>query len=83
MSVNEKHFGNTQESLKILREIVIPYVNQQRQEKKLSLDHPALLIVEVVNEKKKHDIVMHQVPANMTHLFQPLDLTVNGSQKLS
>ena len=47
MSVNEKHFGNTQESLKILREIVIPYVNQQRQEKKLSLDHPALLIVEV------------------------------------
>ena len=47
LSVNEKHFGNTQESLKILREIVIPYVNQQRQEKKLSLDHPALLIVEV------------------------------------
>ena len=30
---------------------------------------------------KKHDIVMHQVPANMTHLFQPLDLTVNGSAK--
>ena len=47
LSVNEKYFGNTQESLKILRETVIPYVNQQLQEKKLSLDHPALLIVEV------------------------------------
>ena len=33
LSVNEKHFNNTQESLKILREIAIPYVNQQRQEK--------------------------------------------------
>ena len=33
LSVNEKHFSNTQESLKILREIAIPYVNQQRQEK--------------------------------------------------
>ena len=69
---------------------LIPYVHQQRQQKKLSLDHPALLILdvcrgqltnEVVNEMKEHDIVMYQIPANMTHLFQPLDLTVNGSAK--
>ena len=90
LSANEKHFSNTQESLKILREIVIPYVNQQRQETKLSLDHPALLILnvfrgqltnEVLREMKEHDIGMYQVPANMTHLFQPLDLAVNGSPK--
>ena len=30
---------------------------------------------------KEHDIVICQVPANMTHLFQPLDLTVNSSAK--
>ena len=69
---------------------MIPYVNQQRQETKLSLDHPALLILdvfrgqltnEVVREMKEHDIGMCQVPANMTHLFQPLDLAVNGSAK--
>ena len=68
---------------------MIPYVNQQLG-KKLSLDHPALLILdvfsgqltnEVVNEMKEHDIVIRQVPANMTHLFQPLDLTVNSSAK--
>ena len=47
LSGNEKHFSNTQESLKILREIVIPYLNQQQQEKKLSLDHPDLLILDV------------------------------------
>ena len=33
LSVNGKHFSNTQEPLKILREIVIPYVIQQRQGK--------------------------------------------------
>ena len=84
LCINEKYFSNTHESLKILREIVIPYVNQQRQEKKLSLDHPVLLILdvfrgqltnEVANEMKKHDMVMCQVPANMSHLFQPLDLS--------
>ena len=30
---------------------------------------------------KEYDIVMCQVPANMTHLFQLLHLTVNGSAK--
>ena len=58
--------------------------------KKLFLDHPALLILdvfrgqltnEVVNEMKEHDTVMCQVPANITHLFQPLDLTLDGSAK--
>ena len=33
LCINEEHFSNAQESLKILREIAIPYVNQQRQEK--------------------------------------------------
>ena len=89
LRVHETHFSYTQESLKISREIVIPYVNQQLG-KKLSLDHPALLILdvfrgqltnEVVNEMKEHDIVICQVPANMTHLFQPPDLTVNSSAK--
>ena len=47
LSANEKHFSNTQESLKILREIVIPYLNQQQQEKKLFLNHPDLLILDV------------------------------------
>ena len=37
---------------------------------------------EVVNEMKDHDIAICQVPANMTHLFQPLDLTINGSAKV-
>ena len=84
LSMNEKHFSNTKESLKILREVIIPYLVKKRKEEKLSSDHPTLLILdvfrgqlteEVVSEMKEHNILMCQVPANMTHIFQPLDLT--------
>ena len=47
LSVNEKHFRNTEESLKILREIVIPYLAKKRKLGNLPSDHPSLLIVDV------------------------------------
>ena len=31
LSVNPKHFSNTQESIKIVTEIVVPYLENQRQ----------------------------------------------------
>ena len=65
-------------------------MKKQREVEQLSEDHPALLILDVfrgqltkavVDEMQKHNILMCQVPANVTHIFQPLDLTVNGSAK--
>ena len=90
LSVNPKHYSNTEESLKILEEVIIPYLKKQREVEQLSEDHPALLILDVfrgqltkavVDEMQNHKILMCQVPANMAHIFQPLDLTVNGSAK--
>ena len=90
LSVNPKHFSNTEESIKILREIIIPYLEKQRKVEKLPSNHPALPILDVfrgqltgivVDEMRKHNILLCQVPANMTHIFQPLDLTVNCSAK--
>ena len=43
LSVNPKHFSNTNEVIKHIKEIVVPYVNQQRKELQLP-DQPALLI---------------------------------------
>ena len=37
----------------------------------------------VLNELKDHHIFTCQVLANMTHIFQPIDLTVNGAAKYS
>ena len=57
---------------------------------KLPKTQPALLIVDVFRGLmtedvlivlKDNNILLVRVPANMTHIFQPLDLTVNGTLK--
>ena len=90
LSANPKHFSNTQESLKLLDEVIIPYINSERENLGVENDQETLLIMDVfsgqmtdpVKEKlRQNNILLVRVPANMTNLFQPLDLTVNGSFK--
>ena len=90
LSANPKHYSNTEESLKLLNEVIIPYVNAEREKLGLDKSQFALLVMDVftgqmtepVKEKlRANNILLVRVPANMTNLFQPLDLTVNGSVK--
>ena len=90
LSANSKNFGNTQESLKLLDEIIIPYVEKEREALNLDKNQPALLIIDVfsgqvtkpvIDKMTENNIKLVKVPANMTRLFQPLDLTVNGAAK--
>ena len=85
LSVNPKLFSNTQESIKVVTEIVVPFVENQRKELQKP-DQAALLILgvfcgqiteDVTSLWQKHNILLLLVPNNMTHMFQPLDLTVN------
>ena len=39
LSANDKHFSNTQESLKLLNEIIIPYIQKEREMLQLPHDH--------------------------------------------
>ena len=85
LSCNPKHFNNAMESIKLINEIIIPYVQSQRKE----LGKPkqaALVIMDVFRGQITDDVIsllrdnnIHYVlvPNNMTQLFQPLDLTVN------
>ena len=85
LSANEKHHSNTDEVLKHLKEIVIPYAKGEREK----LDDPeqtALLIWDVFRGQKTdlvtsllvdNNIKYEYVPNNMTADFQILDLTVN------
>ena len=90
LSVNPTHFSNTKESISLTEDVIIPYVVSQRKSLGVGEDQYALLILDVfsgqmtepVKEKLKETrILFVRVPANMTNLFQPLDLTVNRSFK--
>ena len=77
------------ESIKLIHEFTLPYVERER--RRLGSEcQPALLITDVFRRQmtqpvwdllKENDILLVRVPANMTHIFQPLDLTVNRSAK--
>ena len=76
LSANLKHFSNTEESVKLLDDIIIPYFKCEQSKLGIGEDQYALLILDVL---KENHILYVRVPANMTNIFQPLDLTVNGS----
>ena len=87
---NPKHWSKKIESLKLIDEIISPYVTKKQEELKLPTDQKALLISDVfrgqMTDKVKEqldelNIECVYVPANMMHFFQPLDLTVNGCAK--
>ena len=90
LTQNPKHWSNKEETLKLINEVINPYVVKQHKELKLPSDQKALLIWDVfrgqMTDKVKRmldslNIECSYVPANMTHFFQPLDLTVNRSAK--
>ena len=89
LSVNPKHYSNTLESIKIIDEIIIPYANAQH-EILSNTNEAALLIFDMFRGQITDEVTLHllqnniyfvTVPNNMTHLFQPLDLTINGHCK--
>lgn len=79
--VNPKHYSNTTESIKIIDEVIIPYVKNYRT-RLGKPDQKAVLIFDVFRGQITEEVTSHlfivKVPNNMTHLFQSLDLTVNG-----
>ena len=83
ISVNKKHYSNEKEALNILENIIIPYVEQQHVSLNLAFDHPALIIMDVFKGQmtcavrellNENHILLEKVPANLTYLFQPLDV---------
>ena len=90
LAQNPKHWSNESETLKLVYKVIDPYVVEKRRELKLSTTQKALVIWDVFKgqmtdavKENLHSLHLElvPVPANMTHLFQPLDLTVNGAAK--
>ena len=90
LSVNPTHYSNENEACKMIEEIIAPYVKNARKRDKLPVDQKALLIMNVFSGQmtqavldtlQKEDILLSRVPVGMTHIYQVLDLTVNGYAK--
>ena len=47
LSANPKHFSNEEQSLKLLQDIIIPYMRKERERLGLDISHPGLLIMYV------------------------------------
>ena len=89
LSVNVKHYSNEKESLKFFNEVIVPYLDSERKRLNMPNQH-GLVVMDVFKGQMTDKVigclhdnsVLHEkVPANMTHYFQPLDLTVNGAAK--
>ena len=79
-----KHCSNEMESFKFLKEIILLYVKTKWE--RLGVEkQPVLLIYDVFQGQKtdkfldvlKDNTLSTKIPQNMTHVFQPLDLTIN------
>ena len=84
LSANPEHFSNTEESIKVINEVIVPYVTSKRKELKLPSNSPALLILDVFRGQMTQQVTSLLAEKNilfvknLTHIFQPLDLSVNG-----
>ena len=87
---NHSHNSNSQESIKFIEEILVPYFIKTRWNLGLSADQKDRLIFNVfagqmasdVKEViEKHNFIVANVPGNMTKYYQVLDLTVNKYAK--
>ena len=90
LSANPKHYSNKEETLKHLKEVIVSHIQNERKTLRLDADYPALLVMDVfkgqmapdvLNMLKANNIFLTKVPTNMTNLYQPLDLTMNGYAK--
>ena len=84
------HYSNTEQAIKVIEQIIMAYLKREREKPDLPTDYSALLIMDVFKGQmtppvlellKENNILLVKVPNNMTHLFQPLDLTVNSWAK--
>ena len=90
LSANPTHYSNENEACKMIEEIIAPYVKNVPKRYKFAADQKALLTMDVfigqmtqaiLDTLQKEDILISRVPAGMTHIYQVLDLTVNGYAK--
>ena len=90
LAYNQKHWSNETETIPLIEDVLVSYIEKVKEEKFLPPSQKSLLLWDVFKAHstlKVMDILSSygtesvMVPRNMTHLLQPLDLTTNPSFK--
>ena len=90
LSYKEKQWSNEKETLRLINEVIHPYMQLTKTRLNLAENAKTLLIWDafktqlskVVEEHLKElNIISIMVPKNTTHLLQPLDLSTNSAVK--
>ena len=84
------HWSNEEKCIQLLNKVIFPYLKKKKHDLDLPEDQKSLLIYDVFTGQttenvkeciERNDCVIVYVPNNMTHYFQPLDITVNAVAK--
>ena len=90
VTFTQNHWSNEGKSKQLLDNVIFPYLKKKKYDLGLPGDQKSLLIYDVFTGQttknikeyiEENDCVIVYVPNNMTHYFQPLDLTVNAVAK--
>ena len=83
LSANPKHYSNEHESIKLIQEVIIPYMEDKRKSESLPADQMGLATMDVFIRQitsAVKDLLdsnynsISNIPPNMTKYYQPLDL---------
>ena len=86
VTYSSTHWSNEDTMQDYIDEIILPYIMKKREELKLALDHPALLLFDNFKARYTEKILRHidsyniyviLIPPNCTDRLQPLDISVN------
>ena len=90
ITFTENYWSNEETMVDYFEKTLFPYINRKRQEFKLALYYPALVIFDrfrgqctdkVLTLLEIHHLLTAVVPANCTDRLQPLDVGVNKTAK--
>ena len=91
LGFNKSHWTNEEEILRFLKEVISPYITKVKKKLKLPQNQVACLIWDAFKaqstgkvklELEHFNIKNVEVPKNLTHFLQPLDLTNGVVKKL-
>ena len=87
---SENHWSNEEKAIEHLQMVIFPYLEKAKEDLNLPQDQKSLLIFDVFKGQitqrvldliAENDCVCVYVPPNLTHIFQVLDLWINGYAK--